>query len=233
MPAFGRLYVQDDRDQGFLMRGVLDAFEDRYFPRGLPQGTRHYRPGPVLDQGNTGTCVAHGWVGWSEGAPLMIKRVAEMDPFLLYDRIVKVDEWDDNDNDVDRQFGTSVRAGAKVLQEEGHIKEYRWAESADDVRSWHLAGFGTVVLGIDWKTGMLETDSKGFLHATGVVEGGHCVKTTGWSDTIAPGGAVRIQNSWNKGWGQKGRAWILRDDLDELIHNQGEACAALEKKIAA
>jgi C1A family cysteine protease len=42
-----------------------------------------------------------------------------------------------------------------------------------------------------------------------------------------------MQNSWGKGWGQKGRAWITFNDLEALIEDYGEACVATEiKKVA-
>lgn len=238
MPEYGlgRLVAPDARDANFRMRAVLDPLREQFFPRGLPPGTRHYRPGVVLNQGKTGTCVGHGWRGWLDGAPLMTK--AGPDAFDLYRAFVRVDEFPDNDreavstDDLDLQYGTSVRAGAKVLQSAGQISEYRWAEGADDVRAWHLSGLGTVVLGIAWTDAMFRPDRNGFVHYAGRVEGGHCIKTTGWSDARGPRGAVRIQNSWGSAWGQGGRAWIAFDDLDRLIRDDGEACAAIEQRLA-
>lgn len=227
----GRRHALDPNDKKYPMRLLLDPLREQFFPRGLPIGTRHYRPGAVLDQGDTGTCVGHGWRGWLDGAPLMTK--SGPNPFDLYRAFVLQDEWDDNDNEAtasndELQAGTSVRAGAKVLQEQGRIKNYLWAQNAEDVRAWHLAGFGTVVLGITWREGMFEPDRDSYLSNTGPIAGGHCVKTTGWSDDH---NAVRIQNSWGRMWGESGRAWIRRDDLDALILEDGEACAAVEQKI--
>jgi hypothetical protein len=161
----------------------------------------------------------------------MIKPTADMDPMYLYDQFIKDDEWSENDNDTERQFGTSVRAGAKHLQKTGRVKSYLWAEGVEDVRAWHLSNFGTVVLGVNWYTGMFEPDSEGYIKVSGIVEGGHCVKTTGWNDTARPGGVVYGQNSWDEDWGVKGRFRIRRDDLERLIMEQGEACAAVEQKV--
>ncbi len=229
--GLGFRHIEDSRDKNFLMRTQLDPLLAQYFPRGLPPGTRHYRSGPVLDQGNTGTCVAHGWAAWSQGAPLMVKPTPALEPMHLYDEIVKIDEWADNDNDIERQFGTSVRAGAKYLQSKGYIKNYYWAESAEDVRAWHLAGFGTCVLGTVWKSNMWETGSGDILQVSGWDEGGHAYKSSGWNDSVGPKGAVRIQNSWGYKWSTNGHAWILYDDLDTLIHEDGEVCAAIEQRL--
>lgn len=223
----GRRHAPDNRDKNHLMATVLDPFRNKFFPRGLPPGTRHYVPGHVLDQGNTGTCVGHGWAGFLQGAPLMTKPVDETQPFAIYDACIKIDEFSDNDVDPDRQYGTSVRAGAKVLQSLGYIKQYVWAQNSEDLRAWHLAGFGTCVLGINWYTSMFTPDKDGFLDISGIIEGGHCIKTTGWSDKHD---AVYIQNSWGTSWGVKGRARIKRSVLDRLLSEDGEACAAIEQK---
>jgi hypothetical protein len=215
------------------MRTVLDPAIAAAFPRGLPPGSRYYAPGAVLDQGPTGTCVAHGWASWSYGAPLMMRPDRFPKPFDLYRECVMADEWEDNDIDATQpdagcQSGTSVRAGAKVLQRRGHVKSYLWARSVEDVRAWHLAGFGGVVLGINWTDSMFDTDRNGFITYRGPVIGGHCIRTTGWSDDRE---AVRIQNSWGTGWGDHGRAWIRAADLARLIQDDGEACAAIEQAV--
>jgi hypothetical protein len=237
----GRRHAPDVRDANFPMRLMLDPLREQFFPRGLPEGTRHYRPGPRLDQGKTGTCIAHGWTGKVMGAPIM-QRVP-MTPYDLYRQIVQVDEWPDNDHeatapDTGLQLGTSVRAGAKVLQRLGLISNYLWAESVEDVRAWHLAGFGGCVIGVSWSRDMFRTDPDGFISYTGQVDGGHCVYTTGWNDHVKHHGqftrAVRFQQSWTLPWGDKGsgRAWISEADLAKLMVDDGEVCAAVEVRIA-
>jgi hypothetical protein len=162
-------------------------------------------------------------------------------PFELYRRFIMVDEWRQNDREVNLpddqlQFGTSVRAGAKVCQSLGLLESYLWAKNAEDVRAWHLAGFGTVVLGVNWTDAMVKPDSDGFISYNGRPDGsGHCVVTTGWNDRVRHNGkpvrAGRIQNSWGPRWGQLGRCWIEMEDLERLIADQGEACAPTEVRL--
>lgn len=161
-------------------------------------------------------------------------------PFDLYRKIVQVDEFSDNDAeatapDAQLQLGTSVRAGAKYLQSAGHIKQYLWAESVEDIRAWQLAGFGGIVLGINWTEQMFEPDHQGVIRYTGSVVGGHCIKTRGWKDNFEYQGstvrACRIQNSWGTSWGDHGFAWIIEKDLVQLLADQGEACAAVEQAV--
>lgn len=238
---FGRLYTPDARDRNFPMRLMLDPIREAAFPRGIPPGTRHYNPGKILNQGSTGTCVAHGWAAKVHGAPIM--QPLPMSVYDFYRKVVLADEYSDNDSeavapDSGLQFGTSVRGGAKAAQALGLIMSYLWATSVDDARAWHLIGRGGLVLGITWKSDMMETDSDGFINFTGTVEGGHCVCTTGWSDTVRHNGqlvrAVRIQQSWGTPWGDEGtgRCWMSEDDLAKAIADDGEVCAATEVRIA-
>jgi C1A family cysteine protease len=236
--GFGRLHAPDPRDAGFKMRGILDPLKAQFFPQGLPDGVRHYVSGAVLNQGNTGTCVAHGMAAKISASPIM--QPLPMSVFDFYRRCVATDEWQDNDHEVRAadhalQSGTSVRAAAKVGKAIGLIKEYRWADSAEDVRGWMLSGFGGIILGINWKNQMMDTDSEGFIHYAGPIEGGHCVYLNGWSDRVKHRGkyvrAARGQNSWGSNWGQKGRFWIPMDDLDASIADDGEASAMIEIKL--
>lgn len=244
MPDFsqslGRRHTPDDRDARYPIRLLLDPLRDQFFPTGIPQGTRHYRQGPVLDQGQTGTCVAHGWCGWAYGAPLMSKRTDLPLPYDLYRLIVKDDEYPDNDNEVNApddqlQAGTSVRAGVQELRKLGHVKNFLWAKTTEEVRAWTLAGLGGVVLGINWTEDMFTPDAQGIIRYTGAVAGGHCIKTTGWTDTLKVNGrtqrAARALNSWGRSWGQSGRMWILEEDLQRLLDDDGECCAATEQKV--
>lgn len=236
-PAFGRRFIPDARDKRFPMRLALDPLRDLAFPHGIPPGARSYRPGPVLNQGRTGTCVAHGWTGKVHAGPVM--QPMPLTPFDFYRLVVTLDEYDDNDSeataaDADLQSGTSVRAGAKAAQKLGLIKNYLWAESVDDMRAWHLVGKGGMVVGITWKSNMMQTDSDGFITFTGQNEGGHCVHTITWDDNRKHNGrivrAAKIQQSWGLPWGDRGTgvAWMEEDDWAKAIQDDGEFCAATE-----
>jgi hypothetical protein len=235
---FGRRFAPDVRDLNFPMRLMLDPARAQFFPRGIPPGTRHYWSGPILDQGATGTCVAHGWTAKINAAPIMQKM--PITPFVFYRRIIGKDEWPDNDHeatapDSGLQSGTSVRAGADTLIEMGLAKSYLWAESAEDVRAWILSGFGGVTIGIWWKEDMMDADSKHFIRYTGQNQGGHCVYLNGWNDNVPYNGGViaaaRVQQSWGPEWGDGGRCWFPMPDLDNALKDNGEGAALTEIKV--
>jgi len=213
MPGLGRLHAPDERDMQYLMSTATPAATMR------PQ--RFYRTGKILDQGETPTCVGHAWRQWLSSAVMMTK--TGPNPFEIYYQAQRNDEWPGEDYD-----GTSVRAGAKILQAAGHISTYVWAFNADTMRRWLLNNHGTVVVGTWWFDKMFTPDRQGYLDPSGTPVGGHAYLVVGFSQTK---NAFRIVNSWGKEWGQNGRAWVSYNDMDFLVQEGGEACTAVEKLI--
>jgi C1A family cysteine protease len=144
----------------------------------------------------------------------------------IYCAAQKRDPWV-GDCDNPQYDGTSVRAGAKYLQELGYVGEYLWAFNSTDVTNWLLSGKGPIVLGTVWYNSMFYPDEKGIVpvHPESGGAGGHAYLVVGAN---LDKGMIRIVNSWGTGWGQNGRAWIKLTDLDKLLQQQGEACTAIE-----
>jgi hypothetical protein len=235
--AFGRLVAPDERDKNYPMRLMLERARDQFFPKGVPPGSRHYRPSPrILDQGNTGTCVAHGVTSYIEAPPFMQR--LPLAPYDFYRKIVGMDEFPENDfeasaPDLALQSGTSVRAGLEAARSLGFIANYLWAESPEDARAWLLM-FSGLVAGTTWKSGMMSTDIDGFVSYDGQDEGGHCFYIGGVNDHVRHNGkivrAVRGQQSWGD-WGQGGRFWIELDDLGKMLQDGGEFAAPTEIRV--
>lgn len=246
--GMGFRHAEDPRDSAFPMRLMLDPHREQFFPKGLAPGTRHYRTGATLNQGSTGCCTAFSGTHRVHAAPIMQplpfseKTTLMMTPFELYRLIVSLDEFSDNDaeaietNDQNLQMGSSARASAKALQQLGLIKSYLHANSVEDIRAWHLAGFGGMLFGTTWYSGMMDTDDEGFVNVTGGEEGGHAYASHGWNDHVKHKGrivrACRFQNSWGSDWGQHGFFWMEEDDIAKLWTG-GEFVAPTEVKLAA
>ena len=207
--GLGRIIAQDDRDHKFLMAAVIANKPTPAY--------RYLRTGAVLDQGTTSSCVGHAWAGFLMAAPTMTRNV---DPFDLYHGAQRNDEWDGEQYD-----GSSVRGGAKYLQDQGRLSSYVWAFEAQTVADFILAGHGTVVVGTNFYDQMFRPDTHGFVQPFGRIVGGHAYLLCGYSRTR---GVFRIQNSWSTAWGEHGRAWITGEHMDALIRSDGEACAAVE-----
>lgn len=140
----------------------------------------------------------------------------------LYREAQLVDRWPGNSYD-----GTSVRAGAKVLQRCGVIGEYRWAWDIDTVVQ-ALLEQGPVVVGTWWYNSMFQPDDNGVITVSGARVGGHAYLLNGVNTSKE---MIRIKNSWGRGWGHRGYAYISFDDMARLIREGGEACLALEKRL--
>lgn len=232
----GRIYIPDARDAKYPLAKALAVAPNK------ATGTSKYwwAQGWWGDQGDKPQCVAYSWMHWVEDGPVThFYKDRDFDPAFLnehrtekhqslfapeaiYNAAQKIDEWPGEDYD-----GTSVRAGAKVLKSLGVISEYRWASSSDEVVQ-ALLTLGPVVVGTWWHYDMFFPNEKGIITPTGPKVGGHAYLLNGVN---LKKGLIRIKNSWGRGWGKNGYAYISISDFDKLLKDQGEACVAFEKKL--
>lgn len=213
---FGRLADPDPLDHNYPIRAFLAPAPPTRIRRWW------WANGAWLNQGNSGTCVGHGWAHWIEDGPRTWPGTA--DPYDIYKQCCVRDAWAENDNG-DLSFGTSVRAGAQVMVEMGKAVEYRWAFNAQEVVDAILT-IGPVVLGTNWYRGM-SSPVEGFIAPTGVLDGGHCYVGNGVDIREE---YIRVKNSWGREWSSKGHAKLRFADLDRLISEEGEACIAIERR---
>ncbi len=176
------------------------------------------------DQGSTSQCVAYAWTAWLEDGPVL--QPGKPSPTFmaeLYAECQRSDEWEGQDYD-----GTSVRAGAKVLQSRGLIESYLWGTDLDTVVDTVLT-LGPVVMGTNWTEAMFTPDAQGVIRYRGSVVGGHAWKVDGVNRRT---GMARAKQSWGRDWGLRGGFWVPFEDLERLIVEDGEACLAIERRAA-
>jgi hypothetical protein len=216
--SLGRLVSIDPRDMGFPMSVSQQEITDRSY--------RYYMTDTAMYQGTNPWCVEYAWQQFLRSAP--IKNPKWRTPGELYREAQEVDEWAGN-----AYAGTSVRAGAKILQREGLLSTYTWAFSARTA-ALHVLSVGPVVFGTNWYDGMDRPDEKGFIHAQGPLRGGHAYMVKGVNlNKLCPDGsrgAFRIINSWGTTWADRGMAWLSFNDAERLIREWGESCTAVEIK---
>lgn len=212
----------------FAMAPLVAGLKPRSYRWGLPF---------ILDQGSEGACVAHGITHEAVARPVPVdfskhglpgwatravstkwqggnaQQIAQAFAFDLYDWCRRNDEWPGENYD-----GTSAAAGAKGAVDANIWGEYRWAETADEFAVW-VSRNGPGDFAVDWYTGMMRPDSDGYLNLTGQKEGGHLICASGFS---VKHDAFWLPNSWSDRWGNKGFAWLRREDAAGLAADNGE-----------
>lgn len=205
---FGRVLRRDPRDAKFRVRFKATPRRSRYWDDSHWFG----------DQGATPHCVGYAWSHFLSSEPVR----GWANPDGIYELAKYRDEWEGEDYD-----GTSVRAGAKVLQAIGAIDSYRWAVDIKTLTS-ALLNDGPVVVGTHWLEGMQSPNRAGLIEATGGNLGGHSYLLSGINLNT---GKIRLKNSWGKSWGKGGRAFITITDFAKLLAREGEACLAIQKSM--
>lgn len=195
---------------------------------------KQWRSGQILDQGREGACVGFGWTAEALATPVPVNlawlkvdapRTPNEFAANVYHIAKTIDDYAGEDYD-----GTSVLAGAKVMQQFGLIKEYRWAFGIEDVIDSLLAK-GPVVLGIWWYDGMYSAPN-GVLKVSGKKVGGHCITAVGYKTAASSKtgeASIILQNSWGEDWGINGLAEISVKDLAALLKDGGEACVPIQR----
>ena len=196
--------------------------------------TKRWTPGGILDQGFEGACVGFAWTGEAVATPVRVDLAAaatelpdEPHEFAraVYRNAQRIDEWEG-----EQYEGTSVLAGAKIMQGARFLPEYRWAFGIEDVID-ALILRGPVVLGTWWYDGMFEPAEGVEVLPIGEQVGGHAYLATGylhtgsiWAGRVAHEPMIILQNSWGLGWGWNGQAVITAANLGALLRDDGEAC---------
>jgi hypothetical protein len=222
MPGLGRIPEQKPQQQNYLLRSQFAPIE---LEADLPE-KRYWDSVVNLNQGNTGTCVGHGFAHRMEDGP--VKRPnQDIDPFDIYEMACLLDPWPENDAG-DPQFGTSVDAGARACQRMGLISEFFWAWDMATAEAFVLTQ-GSLVIGVGWTESMFKPVYKevqpGYwrwvIQVQGPVIGGHCLLLNGRNREL---GTWRLKNSWGTEWGVMGQVSITDADLARLLADGGEFC---------
>lgn len=122
-----------------------------------------------------------------------------------------------------KDTGSTVLAAMKALKYLNYTRGFRWCFSLEDVLKT-LATLGPVALGMHWYEAFDAPDASGLIHFGGQSRGGHAVELLGVDVEARRVWAI---NSWGPQWGLQGRFAIAWDDLDRLLHEEGEAATVV------
>lgn len=218
--------THDPRSLNYEVRETLGAVEE------IP---KTWDRGPILNQGSEGACVGFGWTAELMASPRPDPTAEALTANTyakeVYYRAKQIDDYEGED-----YSGTSVLAGAKVLQERGLQDEYRWALSVEDVRDAVISE-GPVVVGVPWYYEMYVTKPSGLVTLGGDLVGGHCLTIFGYHPGQSIAGETgefkvfKWQNSWDVTYGRDGWGYIRYEDLRDLLSQWGEACVPMGRKM--
>lgn len=208
-----RLVQFDERSKAYPIRTLVAEKPLRSYTWSLPV---------YLDQGSEGACVGFSWSHELAARPVLVAGITNSTARTVYYEAQKIDEWAGGAYPDASPFyeGTSVLAGAKAVQGQGKIKEYRWAFSLQDALL-ALGYQGPGILGTWWYQGMMTPDEKGFIHPTGNKVGGHAIVVRGVNVTTK---TVRLSNSWGTDWGKGGDCFMTFDEFEKVLLDEGEFC---------
>jgi len=209
--ALGRFVEHDERS--------------RQFPAStLPLRTVTWaHHGPVLDQGNLGSCTGNAMSQCLNTDPFRAPLEAAGIPLLDESTAVAIYSWATHSDSYPGFFpptdtGSSGLAVAKAATRLGYLTRYHHAFGL--AHTLGALSAGPVLIGIPWLEGMFDPDPDGYLHPTGEVAGGHELVLVGL-DTAKQD--VTGINSWGENWGPIGGAFKLHwDDLAALLSADGD-----------
>lgn len=214
--GLGRIASFDVRDNNFPLSALLPK-KATIITRRAWRSSTYWG-----DQGSTSQCVAYAFVHYIHHGPLTYPgKLPVINQTELYKEAQKIDEWPGENYE-----GTSVRAGAKILQQRGFISSYYWGMSTEELKQAVL-NIGPVVVGCNWYSAMDYPDANGFVKAAGWPRGGHAFLI---DEVDLKKKYVRCKNSWGRNWGKKGYFYLNFDDLEILLGTRGEICLAIESR---
>jgi hypothetical protein len=232
--TLGRHAIFDEKSRNFNIAEVIKSLAPRSYT---------WTGAPHLNQSRYPACVGFSWAEELADRPIPVKGVDNSLGLALYNEAQALDGM------AMPHDGTSVLAGAKAVQNRGHLDEYRWAFNVDDlfVAVGHQ---GPAVIGIPWFNGMFTPDVNGFVHQSGALAGGHALSLPGTHAVmISSSGPVntvtqkvldhskswfRARNHWVNGdgslWGIAGDCFFTVEELGALLAQLGDACIPMHRR---
>ncbi len=234
-----RRRIQETPGAGRLGRHVQHDPHSRHYAydtTGLTiTAVRHTRHVPVFDQGDLGSCTGNAGVGALACDPLFTQLPVhpvfdENFAVVIYSDATTLD--DDPDHYPPTDTGSTGLAAAKALQRAGLIGGYQHTFTLDGMLK--ALTKGTVFAGIDWPDSFDQPNARGQVKITAhaQVRGGHEICADEIVTGTGAGNWIGFTNSWSDQWGLGGRFYVSFDDMDTLLHRQGDVTVPILRPVA-
>ena len=196
-------------------------------PTAALRTVHHQHHGPILDQGQLGSCTGNAMAQALNTGPLLPdgrRLLNEQDAVGIYSWATHHDGFPGVYPPTDT--GSSGLAVAKAVRGFGLISSFHHAFGLQ-----HCLGalvLSPVIIGVSWKSTMFEVGADGYLNIHGPTAGGHEVALIGLDVDLRE---VTLLNSWSAGWGvpapecgipDGGTARLAWTDLGDLLAQQGD-----------
>jgi hypothetical protein len=217
----------EGRGFGRNIRHDPRSFRYRIGTESTPTTVFWDRHGPILDQGNLGSCVANTGADllltgpfWSTvpedlKATLSDGTTAETWAVDLYKELTSSDDypgaWPPDDT------GSDGLTLGKVLTRRGLISGYQHAMTVGEAHTAIQAG--PFAIGTVWLSNMEDTDANGVVKVAGQVLGGHEYLCFGYDATKD---LWWFDNHWTPQWGKNGTFAYTTAALQKLMNQQGD-----------
>jgi hypothetical protein len=176
-----------------------------------------YRYGPILDQGQLGSCTGNAMAGLLSCEPFfddtryeLAARFNEEFAVELYSKATAIDEFKGQYPPEDT--GSSGLAVAKVAKDMGFFSRYYWAFKTTSLI--YALKHGPVIVGVPWYDSMFTPDKNATVEARGSIVGGHEFVIRGYRK-----GWFLADNSWGTSWGLNGSFYFSVATWEKLRRN--------------
>lgn len=209
-PRLGRHVIHDGRSRAYALPSKAKPTTVIAWPR----------VGPILDQGNVGSCTANAAFGLLMTQPFSNGTVyTEQDCLALYHEETVLDDVEIPGQYPPNDTGSAGIYAMQALQNRGLIDSYSHAFTLDAALA--ALATGPIAVGSVWMQSMFDPNSSGVIQVNkrSGVAGGHEYVVDGFDPSRD---AVRMTNSWGTSWGMSGQAWIKTADFQWLLSQQGD-----------
>jgi hypothetical protein len=172
--------------------------------------------GSVVDQGQVGSCTGHALANCLNIKPFH-KTGRHYNHDQAFDWYKRATVLDNVPGQWPTDTGSTGIAVCSAAIESGDLVSYQWAFGFDELL--RRLPLSPVMVGTVWLDRMFDPDSDGLITVGGSEVGGHEYVIAGFNPRT---NLLRLVNSWGKGWGINGHAYVDADAYRTLINNGGD-----------